>query len=31
MPPKVKSDENRRWEFEVSVDRLFQENEQRRK
>jgi len=31
VPPKVKADENRRWEFEVSVDRLFQETEQRRK
>jgi len=28
MPPKVKSDENRRWEFEVSADRLFQEKKQ---
>jgi hypothetical protein len=31
MPPKVKAYKNRRWEFEVSVDRLFQETEQRRK
>jgi hypothetical protein len=31
MTPKVKSVENRRWEFEVSVDRLFQEKEQRKK
>jgi len=31
MPPKVKSEENRRWEFEVSYYRLFQEKKQRRK